>query len=203
MAVTGIIGVLFVLLHATGNLLAIRGPSAINGYSHFLKSTGELLWLIRIILILAVMLHVTAAAQLTLQSKRARPLGYEMRDPQVSTFAARMMRWGGALLLVFIVLHILHFTTGTIRPAGYFDPANVYGNIVTSFRIWWVTLFYLIAMISLGLHLFHGVWSSPRSLGLAQPKPNPLRRTLAILIAVYVWLAFTLVPVAVFAGLLR
>src|SRR4051812_17472179 len=153
MGVTGIIGVLFVILHAAGNLLAFRGPEALNSYSHFLKSTGELLWMLRITLIAAVILHIIAAVQLTVRSRAARPVGYVKRESQVATIASRSMRIGGFLLLIFIPLHILHFTTGTIRPAGYFDSANVYGNIVSSFHIWWVTAFYVLVMAFLGLHL--------------------------------------------------
>src|SRR3979411_523541 len=143
MGVTGLIGIGFVILHSLGNLLVFRGPAAINSYSHFLKSTGELLWALRIVLIVAVIVHVIAAVQLTVQSRAARPIGYTKRDSQVATLASRTMRWGGALLLVFIVLHILHFTTGTIRPAGIFSSEDVYSNIVYSFRIWWVALFYV------------------------------------------------------------
>src|SRR3954469_8964134 len=198
MGVTGLIGVAFVVLHSLGNLLVFRGAPAINSYSHFLKSTGELLWGLRIVLILAVILHVTAAVQLTRQSRAARPTGYVKREPQVATVASRTMRWGGALLLVFIVLHILHFTTGAIRPAGVFSSADVYANIVSSFRIWWVALFYVIAMIALGFHLFHGAWSSVRSLGVSPASPQPLHRRISMVIAIFVWAAFTAVPVAVF-----
>jgi succinate dehydrogenase cytochrome b subunit len=201
MGVTGLIGVGFVILHAAGNLLIFRGPGAINAYSHFLKSTGEVLWLLRIVLIVAVVLHVIAAAQLTRQSRAARPIAYAKHDPQAATIASRTMRWGGVLLLVFIVLHILHFTTGTIRPAGSFSSDDVYANMVSSFRIWWVALFYVIAMVALGLHLFHGAWSSVRSIGVSPRSPQPLRRRLSLLIAVLVWAAFTSIPVAVFAGL--
>src|SRR2546430_5569152 len=118
MGVTGLIGIGFVILHSLGNLLVFRGPAAINSYSHFLKSTGELLWTLRIVLIAAVVLHVVAAVQLTRQSRSARPIGYTKLEPQVATIASRTMRWGGALLLIFIILHILHFTTGTIKPGG-------------------------------------------------------------------------------------
>jgi len=201
MGVTGLIGVGFVIGHMAGNLLVFRGPGAINAYSHFLKSTGELLWLVRFVLIAAVILHVVAAIQLTLQNRAARPVGYVNREPQVSTLASRTMRWGGALLLLFIVLHILHFTTGTLRPAGSYSDTDVYANIVTSFRIWWVVLFYVISMIALGLHLYHGAWSSVRSLGYAHPSNNPLHRRIALAVAVVVWLGFTAIPVAVFAGL--
>ncbi len=202
MGVTGLIGVGFVIIHSLGNLLVFRGPDAINSYSHFLKSTGELLWVLRAVLIVAVILHVIAAVQLTRQSRAARPIGYTKRDAQVATISSRTMRWGGALLLVFIVVHILHFTTGTIRPQGVFSREDVFANIVLSFRIWWVTLFYVVAMISLGFHLYHGAWSSVRSIGLSQPSKDPLHRRIALGIALLVWLGFTAVPVAIFAGLI-
>jgi succinate dehydrogenase / fumarate reductase cytochrome b subunit len=203
MGVTGLIGVGFVIIHSLGNLLVFRGPDAINSYSHFLKSTGELLWALRIVLILAVVLHVIAAVQLTRQSRAARPVGYVKREPQVATIASRTMRWGGALLLVFIILHILHFTTGTIRPSGSFSSQDVYANIITSFRIWWVALFYVVSMIALGLHLFHGAWSSVRSIGVSPSSPEPLHRRVSLVIAVLVWAAFTSIPIAVVTGMIR
>jgi succinate dehydrogenase / fumarate reductase cytochrome b subunit len=203
MGATGLIGIGFVILHSLGNLLVFRGPEAINSYSHFLKSTGELLWTLRALLLLAVILHVIAAIQLTRQSRAARPIGYAKRETQVATISSRTMRWGGALLLVFIVVHILHFTTGNIRPAGVFSREDVYANVVTSFRIWWVTLFYVVAMLALGLHLFHGAWSSVRSIGVSPPSPHPLHRRVSLIIAVLVWAAFTAIPVAVFSGFVR
>ncbi len=203
MGITGLIGVGFVIVHALGNLLVFRGPDAINSYSRFLKSTGEILWTLRIILIVAVILHVTAAIQLTRQSRGARTIGYTKREAQVATIASRTMRWGGALLLVFIVLHILHFTTGTIRPAGSFSHEDVYANVVMSFRIWWVSLFYVISMVALGLHLYHGAWSSVRSIGVSPPSAEPLHRRVSLVIAVFVWAALTSIPIAVLAGLVR
>jgi succinate dehydrogenase / fumarate reductase cytochrome b subunit len=203
MGLTGLIWVGFVILHSLGNLLVFRGSAAINSYSHFLKSTGELLWALRALLFLALVLHVIAAIQLTRQSRAARPIGYAKRETQVATIASRTMRWGGALLLVFIVVHILHFTTGNIRPAGVFSTEDVYANVVTSFRIWWVALFYVVAMIALGLHLFHGAWSSVRSIGVSPASPQPLHRRLSLVIAVFVWAAFTAIPVAVFSGIVR
>jgi succinate dehydrogenase / fumarate reductase cytochrome b subunit len=113
------------------------------------------------------------------------------------------MRWGGVLLLVFIVLHILHFTTGTLRPASVFSHEDVYANVVASFRLWWVALFYVVAMIALGLHLFHGAWSSVRSIGVSPPSPQPLHHRISLAIAILVWAAFTAVPVAVFSGMVR
>ncbi|MEO5580758.1 MAG: succinate dehydrogenase cytochrome b subunit [Gemmatimonadaceae bacterium] len=200
MGLTGLIWVGFVIGHMTGNLLVLRGREEINAYSEFLKSTGELLWLARAVLAGALLLHVAAAVQLTLHNRAARPVGYVRRESQIATVASRTMRWGGALLLVFIVLHILHFTTGTIRPAGMFIATDVYANVVSSFKVWWVAAFYVVSMVALAFHLYHGVWSSVRSLGLAQPSADPLHRRFALIVAVIVWLGFTIVPVAVMAG---
>ena len=210
MGVTGLIGIGFVLLHIAGNLQAFVGQAKLNVYSAMLHGPlNELLWVVRVVLIVAVILHVMMAYQLTMRSRAARPVAYQHREPQVSTLASRTMKWGGVLLLVFIVFHILHFTTETIDPSGsrgmidLRGDKDVYGNIVASFRIWWVTAFYLIAMVFLGLHLYHGAWSSIRTLGYAKTAVNPLRRRLALAVAVIVWLGFTLVPLGVVAGFIR
>jgi len=210
MGVTGLIGIGFVLLHIAGNLQAFVGQAKLNAYSAMLHGPlNELLWVVRVVLIVAVILHVLMAYQLTMRSRAARPVPYQHREPQVSTLASRTMKWGGVLLLVFIVFHILHFTTETIDPSGsrgmidLRGDKDVYGNIVASFRIWWVTAFYLIAMVFLGLHLYHGAWSSIRTLGYAKTAVNPLRRRLALAVAVIVWLGFTLVPLGVVAGFIR
>jgi len=201
MAVTGIIGIGFVLAHITGNMLVFKGADSINSYSHFLHGPGaELLWLARIVLILAVILHIAAAYSLTQQSHAARPIGYTKRVPQASTLASRFMRWGGVLLLVFIVFHILHFTTGTFSPGGAYVEGDVYHNVVQAFHVWWVAVFYMLSMVVLGFHLYHGAWSSARTLSVASDSPNPLHRRLAAIIAVAVWLGFTLVPLGVLLG---
>jgi succinate dehydrogenase / fumarate reductase cytochrome b subunit len=210
MGITGLIGIGFVIVHMAGNLQAFVGQEKINAYSAMLHGPlNELLWLVRIVLIVAVVLHVLMAYQLTRRSADARPIGYQRKTPQVATVASRTMKWGGVLLLVFIVFHILHFTTETIDPAGWRGMTDVrgnhdiYGDIVASFHIWWVAAFYIVAMLALGLHLYHGAWSSVRTLGYAKPSPNPLHRRIALVVAVGVWLGFTLVPVGVIAGLIR
>ena len=201
MAITGLVGIGFVIGHMVGNLQVFQGPERLNAYGALLHGPlNELLWVVRVVLVAAVLLHVVAAWQLTRRDRAARPVDYHRRAPQVSTFASRTMRWGGVLLLVFIVLHILHFTTGTVRPAGTFTPGDVYGNVTGSFRIWWVTLFYVAAMTALGLHLYHGAWSSVRTLGAETPARNLRHRPVAVLVAVVVAGGFALVPVAVFFG---
>lgn len=200
MGVTGVIGIGFVTVHALGNLLVFRGPAAMNAYSAFLKSTGELLWLARGVLIVALLLHVLAAYQLTMLSRAARPVGYVKRESQVSPIASGFMRVGGVILLLFVIFHILHFTTGTIRPAGIFSRTDVYSNVIAGFQVWWVALFYIIAMAALGAHLYHGAWSWLRTLGVSSESARPLHRGGAAALAIAVWLAFTSIPLAVWAG---
>jgi len=120
MAATGLIGIGFVIGHMAGNLQAFIGQNKLNAYGALLHGPlAELLWVVRVVLIIAVVLHVLMAWQLTMRARAARPIGYRKREPQVSTLASRTMRWGGVLLLVFIVVHILHFTTGQIDPANW------------------------------------------------------------------------------------
>jgi succinate dehydrogenase cytochrome b subunit len=210
MAVTGLIGIGFVILHVAGNLQAFAGREKINAYSALLHGPGaELLWLVRAVLLVAVLLHVVMAVQLTQRARAARPAGYHERDAQVSTISSRTMRWGGALLFAFIIVHLLHFTSRQIDPAHWAQRADaagrydIYGNVVASFRIWWVSALYLVAMIALGLHLWHGVWSFGRSLGVARPSDHPLRRRVAPILAVLIWLGFSAVPLGVLLEVIR
>ena len=207
MAITGLIGVGFVIGHMVGNLQVFEGAEKINAYGRFLHHTvGTELWLVRLVLLAAVILHVVAAVQLTRRAQVARPQGYRQRTPQVSTWASRTIRWGGLLLLVFIALHILHFTVRAFPGYQAVDrtgSVDVYANLVTAFRNPWWTLFYVVSMIALGLHLYHGVWSSLRTMGQAKRSSNPLRRPVALALAALIWAGFTVVPVAIFLGLVR
>jgi succinate dehydrogenase / fumarate reductase, cytochrome b subunit len=201
MAVTGVLLVAFIIGHAMGNLIVFRGPEAFNAYAAFLKSNMNVLWTIRAGLILAALLHVVAAVQLTRRQRLARPVGYAQRDPQVSTYASRTIRWGGAILLVFVIYHLLHFTIGTAHPS--FSHSDAYRNVIVGFGVWWVALLYIVAMVALGLHLYHGVWSSIRTLGLSRPTYHPLKRRVALVLAVAVTLGFIAIVVAVAAGFVR
>jgi succinate dehydrogenase / fumarate reductase cytochrome b subunit len=202
MGVTGLILVAYLITHVLANLLVFGGPDRINRYAQLLHSSAAALWGARLVLLAAAILHIVAATQLALRSRAARPQPYAGgRDPQVSTFAARSIRWGGALILLFLVYHILHFTTGTAHPD--FVELNPHHNVVTGFRSPLVVGVYLLAMIAVGLHLYHGVWSSGRSLGLSQPSPRPLHRRLALVLALFVGLGFTAIVVAGYLGLIR
>jgi len=210
MAVTGVVWVGYLVLHVAGNLQAFMGQAKINAYSALLHGPAvELLWLVRAVLLVSLVLHVTMAFQLTRAARAARPDDYKRREPQVSTIASRTMRWGGVLILIFVIFHVLHFTTRHVDPAGFattMDAAgryDIYGNVVGSFRIWWVTVVYLVAVAIVGLHLWHGVWSFGRSLGVARPSDRPLRRRFAPWLAIAIWLGFSLVPIAVMAGVIR
>src|SRR3954466_5799128 len=202
MAVTGIIWVAYLVTHLLANLLVFQGPVKINAYSAFLHGTGGALWAARLVLIAALVFHIVAAIQLAGRRHDARPIGYAAgRESHTSTFASRTIRWGGALILLFLLFHILHFTVGTVH--SNFLEGDPYHNVAAGFRNPVVVVLYLIAMAVVGLHLYHGVWSSGRSLGMSPPSPRPLRRSLALVLALLVWLGFSVIPIAVYAGVVR
>ncbi|MEO6057132.1 MAG: succinate dehydrogenase cytochrome b subunit [Gemmatimonadales bacterium] len=202
MAVTGLLMVAYLIAHVLANLLVFQGPAKINAYSQFLHGTGGALWVARLVLFAAVLLHIVAAVQLTARRRSARPVGYAAgRESQVSTLASRTIRWGGVLILVFLVYHILHFTLGTVHTS--FVEGDPYHNVVAGFGNPLVVLFYEVAMVAVGLHLYHGIWSSGRSLGVSPPSPHPIRRQLALALSVIVWAGFAVIPLAVFAGIIR
>jgi succinate dehydrogenase / fumarate reductase, cytochrome b subunit len=202
MGVTGLIGLGFVIGHMAGNLQAFSGAEKLDAYGALLHGPlHELLLIARVVLIGAVLLHIVAAYQLTMLSRAARSVDYAARKPQVSTFASRTLRLGGVLLLVFIVFHILHFTIGTVHPD--YVEGRVYRNLAVGFQQKWVAIFYLVAMVSLGMHLFHGAWSSMRTLGLAKPSAHPLKRYLPVALAVVVSVGFAVIPLAFLLGILK
>jgi succinate dehydrogenase / fumarate reductase cytochrome b subunit len=206
MAATGILLWAFVLGHMIGNLKLFAGAEGFNHYAEWLRLVGlpllppsGLLWAVRLTLIVAVVLHVHAAWALTLQNRRARPRGYRERRPVAAGYAARTMRWSGAALLAFVVYHLLHFTTGDAHPD--FVAGDVYHNVTVAFSSGWIVALYVAAMVLLGLHLFHGLWSMFQSLGWNHPRYNPWRRVFAATFAVLVAAGFVVVPILILAGL--
>jgi len=201
MAVTGVALFGFVLAHMAGNLQAFAGPTKLDEYGAALRRVPAVLWTFRLGLLAIAILHVWAAASLTLTSRGARSRGYRALTPQDSTYASRSMRISGVVLLVFIVYHLLHLTLGSAHPD--FVEGAVTHNVVAGFNVLWVTCFYFLAMACLGLHLWHGVWSMTQTLGLAHPRYDALRENAATVFALLVVLGFLAVPVGVLTGLIR
>jgi succinate dehydrogenase / fumarate reductase cytochrome b subunit len=209
MAVSGIIFILFVLLHMYGNLKAFAGHDAYNTYAEHLRTIGEpmlphagLLWVIRVVLVVSLVVHVYAAVTLWRRASSARTVKYQVKKNAASSFSSRFMRWGGLTLLVFIVWHLLEFTVGKVNVSGGAtnDPYNL---LVDSFDVWWLTLIYLVAMVALGLHLHHGVWSASQTLGLTNnAKARRNAKTLGWILAVVIAGGFSLVPLFVLFGVI-
>ncbi len=208
MAVTGVILFGFVLLHMVGNLKLYEGPKVLNSYAGFLREVGApalpasgLLWIARLVLLAAVVLHMGAAWQLTRVSRAARPVRYAAAPKIHTSYASRTLRWGGVIIALFVVYHLLHLTWGVVHPS--FVDKDVYHNVVAGFRVWWVSLFYIVAQIALGFHLYHGLWSMFQSLGLNHPRFNRWRNGFAHAFAWIVTVGNVSFPVAVLSGLIR
>ncbi len=214
-AVTGIILLGFVILHMLGNLKTFTGTDArgvphIDVYAHFLRTMGEpmvpagfALWSTRVILFAALVLHVGMVIRLQALNRAARPIRYHHpQERVVSTVAARTMLLSGVLILVFVVIHVLHFTTGSLPLVPEVVPEEVYANLSRAFRVWYVTVFYVIAAGLLGFHLYHGAWSMFQTLGLDNPDRNRPLRWAAALVAVILVLGFCSVPLLFIIGVM-
>jgi succinate dehydrogenase / fumarate reductase cytochrome b subunit len=207
MAVTGVILLLFVVAHMVGNLKAFTGEQHFDAYSGFLRRIGDpilgnswYLWIQRVGLIVAVVLHMLAAYQLTMAARRARPVRYVHRDHVASTYAARTMRWGGVIIILFVIYHLLDLTTGRANPA--FQHGHPYHNMVASFSRWYVSAFYIAAVVALGQHLYHGIAAASQTLGVRAANLPAVRR-FAATAAVVITVGFVSVPLAVLAGILN
>lgn len=202
MAVTGVAGIGFLVAHMAGNLQMFKrdeAAQAMHDYAVGLRALGPALWALRIGLVVAVILHITAAYQLTMRARAARPVDYANRRSQVSTMAARTMRVGGVILLLFIIFHIADMTFGVGHPQFvHLDP---YNNLRIGFTRWWALAFYLVALAFLGLHLYHGIWSSWRTVGARRPSERPRHRNIAVLLTVLLILGFAAVPIAAAVGM--
>ncbi|MEH1015152.1 succinate dehydrogenase cytochrome b subunit [Micromonospora sp. CPCC 206060] len=207
MAVTGIILVLFLIAHMLGNLKIFTGETSFDDYAHWLREIGTpvlpgvwFLWIQRTGLVVAVLAHIWAATTLALRARAARPVRYAHRRPVQGSYAARTMRWGGVLIGLFVIYHLLDLTTGTLNPVG--DPSRPYANVVADFapERWYVTLFYTLAIVAVGFHLRHGVFSALRSLGQQTPRGERRARAVALVFAVALCAGYLAVPFAVLTG---
>ena len=209
MAVTGVIFLIYVLLHMYGNLKAFAGHDAYNDYAEHLRTLGEpmlpysgFLWVLRVVLVVALVLHVWAALKLWVRARRARGVRYQVKKNFSSTPASRLMRWGGVALLLFVIWHLINFTIGKVNVTG--GPTNdPYDLLVDSFSTWWLTVIYLLALVALGLHLWHGVWSAAQTLGVtnnARARRNA--KVGGLLAAVVIAGGFALIPLFILAGVI-
>ena len=203
MAVTGVILLAFVIGHLLGNLQVYEGPAKLNAYGAFLHSIGEFLWPVRIILLIAVALHIIATVQLALRKKRARPIGYSRKEAIASSYASRTMYWSGPIVLAFIIFHLLHLTAGYVHPGAAYIEGDVYHNVVSGFQVWWVSLSYVVAICLLGLHLRHGLWSMFQTVGIHQPQHTARLKKAAMIIAVLIVLGYISIPISVLLGLVK
>lgn len=205
MAVTGLILFGFVVAHMAGNLKFFTGEHHFDEYAEFLRRIGDpilgrawALWILRTGLLVSVVLHIWAAVSLTRQSRAARPVPYAQAKTVQANYASRTMRWGGIIILLFVIYHLLHMTVGTVHPD--FHEGRVYDNSVAAFQIWYVTLAYMVAVGAVSLHLYHGVWSMVQTLGANNTRIDARLRALSKTIALVIFVGFVSVPLAVLFG---
>ena len=204
MAISGMVLMAFVLVHMIGNLKIYFGSTALDNYSRWLRTVGEpalpeqwLLWGVRIVLLVALAVHLHAAYTLTMINRRARPEAYRSkRDYVAADFASRTMRWTGIIVLLFIVFHLLDLTWGPANPD--FIEGDPYHNVITSFQRVPVALVYVVANVALGVHLYHGAWSLFQSMGWTRP----WRREFASVFAGLIVLGNVSFPLAVMFGVI-
>ncbi len=213
MAGSGAAMLLFVLGHLVGNLQVFLGPEALNRYAHFLQSNVELLWLVRLGLLAIIAIHIWSAARLTLENRAARPQPYEQWQPTAATYASRTMMMSGIIVAVFIVFHLLHYTamvkavnlTGRDFAAKpeFFDAQgrhDVYKMIVTGFQAWPVSIFYLVGVGLLCLHLSHGISAMFQSLGWEKRSYGVCLDCGGKWVAALIFLGYSSIPISILLG---
>lgn len=206
MALSGLVLFGFVLVHMLGNLQVFLPPGpdgryALDVYGETLHKSALVLWGARSFLLLTALAHIVSAIQLAQLKNAARPTAYVKQTAIVSTYASRTMYWSGPIVLAFLIYHLLHFTTGQAHPD--FQHMHVHENVIKGFSVWYVSLFYIVAMSMLCMHLYHGVWSMFQSLGLAHPSYTPKLKLAAKAFAAIVAAGNISIPLSVLAGLVK
>jgi len=207
-ALTGIILIVFVIGHLLGNLEIYLGPEHTNWYAEFLRSTGPLLWIVRIILLAAVIVHIVATVQLTIENRRAKPKKYRVKAPQASTFAGRTMIYSGLLVLCFVIYHLLHFTFQTTNPEfrtltdgqGRHD---VYHMVILGFRQPLISSFYILALFLLSIHLSHGFASVTQTLGINNRKISGVISNGGRVLSWLIFAGYASIPITILLGVLK
>jgi succinate dehydrogenase / fumarate reductase cytochrome b subunit len=206
MAVSGLILVGYLVAHVIGNLHVFQGAESFNEYSEWIRTVGEpavppqtVLTLVRIVLLVSVVAHFWAAISLWRQARRARPVRYVSKKRVQQSFASRTVRWGGLIIALFIIWHILDFTVGSVNPVG--ADSTPYDRLVASFSNPFITLFYVVALVLLGLHLRHGIFAATQTLGQTNRRRERIVNVIATVFSIVLIAGFLVVPAAVSTGL--
>lgn len=207
MAVTGLILFAYVIGHLLGNLQIYSADhDKINRYAATLHdpNLAPLLWGVRALLLVSVILHIVAATQLWLLNRAARPVRYIKKDDVPTSYAARTMVWSGPIIAAFVIFHVLHLTVGSVLPLQELGPnqPNVRANVIFGFQQPAIAAAYIVAMLLLCMHLFHGVWSMFQSVGVSHPRYTVWLKRLAAISAFAIAIGNISIPVAVLTGLL-
>jgi succinate dehydrogenase / fumarate reductase, cytochrome b subunit len=207
MAVSGFVLVAYLVVHMIGNLQIFWGPTAINGYAEWLRTLLEpvlgwegFVWVVRIALTVSVVAHIWSATLLALRAKRARPVKYAAGNKVKGSYTARTMRWGGVIVLLFVIYHILDLTVGVANPVG--EHLKPYENITAGFAPdrWYITLFYVIALLAIWLHLRHGLWSAIQTLGKSSNRREKTLKAAATVFTTVLIVGFLIVPISATFG---
>lgn len=211
-AISGLIMVLFLIAHLSGNLLVFAGPQAINSYAASLRDVAALLWTARVILLVSLIAHMYFTVRLRQLSHQARPVGYRLQKYEASTYASRTMLLSGLVIFSYVAFHLAHFTWGKIYPqyyaATYFldgrGPVHdVYSMVVRSFQEWWISALYVVAVTFVMMHLVHAIQSALQTLGIYHHRyVSPFRKA-ALVLAIVLWVGYVTIPLAAMAHFLE
>ena len=200
MAVSGAALAGFVVVHLAGNLQIFLGPDRFNGYARTLRALPELVWPVRIVLLIMVLAHIWSSIELAVAKSDARPQGYARHVTPASTYASRTMYMSGPIIAAFVVYHLMQFTFGV--GGTPYEEGDAYGNVIAGFHNPVIAAFYVVAMFLLCLHLRHGLWSWFQTLGFNHPRYTPRLRRAATVAAAIIFLGYVSIPIAVTARLL-
>jgi succinate dehydrogenase / fumarate reductase cytochrome b subunit len=205
MALTGAMLFGYVIAHLLGNLQIYAGKDQINHYAAFLHNPANLglLWGARLVLLWAVGMHILSSIQLWQMKRAARPQAYVKKDDAAASYASRTMMWSGPIVAAFVIFHVLHLTAGAVLPLHEIGPnePDVRANVVDGFLNPAISGFYILAMILLCMHLYHGLWSMFQSLGFYHPRYTPMLKRGAAIVAILIAVGNISIPLAVMAGL--
>lgn len=208
MAVSGLLITAWLIMHMTGNLKIFEGQQSFDEYSAWLRTIGYpvlpeggMLWIMRVVLLAAILAHIYAAVVLAVRDRRARPVRYHSVHAVQRSYASYTMLYGGVLIALFVVYHLLHLSANVFAPGGTADSA--YDRVVNGFQVWWVTAFYVVSVAAVGLHLRHGIWSGLATLGFNTARRQRAISLTATAVATLLAVGFVVPPLAILIGVVE